>query len=559
MVRPTARVVVDQVAIPMSDGVPLAADVIRPDDGAPHPVLLSRTPYGRAALRQTMDVAAFARDGWAVVAQDTRGRGESDGSGTPFIYEQADGADTVAWCAAQPWCDGRVSLTGASYIGYAAWAAAVGSATGGASPVRALNTIIAADGMLDGFIYEGGALCLSIAGTWYAIQCAGDNSVSADVKRQIRELADGTGRLLGSPHEHHKIRPLYEPYEQALAAPEGQFWSSVAIGSAYRTLDVPVHHVAGWYDIFAESGIRSWQSMRETARSQYARESQRLVIGPWPHTSVFANFTAEMNFGHGANGIIDGTIPAMWEWLRDATDGKPVQGGARVFVMGRNDWVELDDWPPPVIETPVYPTSTRSARSARGDGRLCLAPGQAGADRFLHDPYDPVPTRGGRLLGGILPTAGPIDQRPVQERSDVLVYTTSELSEDVTIMGPVRAHVLFETTGLGADVMVKLVDLYPDGRAMLVIDSVRRASFSPGAAQEVTVEVGSVAQTFRRGHRIRVEIASSNFPRFDANPSTGQPLAEIDRYETAQQTVHHGGRTGTRIVLPVVGGALPGE
>lgn len=559
MTKPAGRVVVDQVGVPMRDGVPLAADVIRPDGGAPHPVLLVRTPYGRAAMRQMMDVAALARDGWAVVVQDTRGRGESEGSGAPFIYEKDDGADTVTWCAAQPWCDGRVSLTGASYPGYAAWAAAVGSAATGASPIRAMNAMTAADGALDGFVYEGGALCLGIAATWYAIQCVGDHAVSADAKHQIREVADGTGRLLASPHEHHKIRPLYQPYEQALAAPAGQFWSSVELGSVYQTLDVAVHHLAGWYDIFAESGIRSWQSMRSSAPTEYARQSQRLVIGPWPHHSVFQNFTAEMNFGHGANGIIDGTIPAMWEWLRDATDGKPVQGGARVFAMGRNDWVELDDWPPPTTETELFPTSTRSARSSRGDGTLGRTPGLAATDRFLHDPHDTVPTRGGRLLGGILPMAGPVDQRPAEERSDVLVYTTPELTNDVTIMGPVRAHVLFETTGRSADVMVKVVDVHTDGRAMLVVDSVRRASFTPGVPQEVVVDVGSVAQMFGRGHRIRVQIASSNFPRFDANPSTAQALADIVRYETAQQTVHHGGRTGTRIVLPVTDGAIPAE
>jgi putative CocE/NonD family hydrolase len=249
-----------------------------------------------------------------------------------------------------------------------------------------------------------------------------------------------------------------------------------------------------------------------------------------------------------------------WEftfrWLRDAVDGKPVEGGARVFVLGRNAWEELADWPPPAAAVSLFPSSSAGARSVRGDGALATAPGPAGVDRFLHDPADPVPTRGGRTLGPWLPVPGPSDQRPVEERGDVLVYTTPPLAEDVTIMGAVSGTALFETSGRSADVTMKLVDVHPDGRAINVLDSVVRSRFVPGRPQEVEVALGSVAQTFRRGHRIRLEVASSNFPRFDVNPSTGAAPLEVDRYEPARQTLHHGARTGTRLVLPVVAGEL---
>ncbi|HET7571196.1 MAG TPA: CocE/NonD family hydrolase, partial [Gaiellaceae bacterium] len=362
--------------------------------------------------------------------------------------------------------------------------------------------------------------------------------------------------LLSHPHAEQPLARLYPPYRRLLDPRDRRFWNALDFASRARRMDVAAIQYAGWYDVFCEGAIRIWRTLRAEAPSEYARASQRLVIGPWMHWGMLQRSTPEVDFGPAANGLAAGGWEPALRWLRDALDEQPVQGGIRVFVMGRGDWEELEDWPPPATEVALHPGSSRGARSLRGDGVLATRPGEAAFDRFLHDPADPVPTRGGRTLGPWLPVPGPSDQRPVEERGDVLVYTTPPLAEDVTIMGPVTGAALFATSGRSADVTMKLVDVHPDGRALNVLDSVVRSRFAPGRAKQVEVALGSVAQTFRRGHRIRLEVASSNFPRFDVNPSTGAAGLEVDRHEPAEQTLHHGGRTGTRLLLPVVAGEL---
>ena len=552
MPRLAPPVVVEDARVPMPDGMRLAADVMRVDDGARRPVLLLRSPYLRVAVRLNVDVVALARAGWVVVGQDTRGRGESEGDAEPFVSEAADGAATVAWCARQPWSNGRVAMWGGSYLGFTQWAAA----SRRPPALRAIGPLAAPTDLLRDWHYEGGAFCTGIATTWSALMAAADTSLSKRDRARIAALSADWRTLLGFPHAKQPLAELYAPYRQLLDPRDRSYWGAFDLTRRYRRMDVAAIQLAGWYDIFCEGSIRAWQALSQEAPSEYARASQRLVIGPWTHTGMLLPATPELDFGPAANGAADGTLDTTLTWLRDAVDGKPVQGGVRAFVMGRNDWAELAEWPPPSKPVDLFIGSTVGARSSNGDGRLTGTPGESGSDRFLHDPADPVPTRGGRILGPWLPVAGPSDQRLVEERGDVLVYTSQLLTEDLTIIGGVEGSVVFETTGRSADVTMKLVDVHPDGRAFNVLDSVKRSAFTPGRPKEITVALGSVAQTFLRGHRIRLEIASSNFPRFDVNASTGQALIDVAQHEPAQQTVHHGSRTGSRIVLPVVSGTL---
>ena len=537
MPRLAPAVVLEDVRVPAADGARLATDVVRVDDGRRRPVLLIRGPYLRAAVRASVDLAGMAREGWVVVNQDTRGRGDSEGSAEPFVSEAADGAAAVAWCARQPWSDGRVAMWGGSYLGFTQWAAA----SRRPRALRAIAPLAAPSDLLRDWHYDGGAFCAGIATGWSALMASTDTSLSKRDRARIAKLAGEWERLYDGPPAENLLAELYPPYRRLLDASDRRFWGTLDLTRRFRHMDVAAYQMAGWYDLFCEGAFRSWQALREEAPSEYARASQRLVVGPWSHTGMLSRATPELDFGpHAA-----GSWAESFTWLRDAVDGKPVAGGLRVFVMGRNDWEELEDWPPRGRTVALYPTSTAGARSLRGDGVLDTRPGEAGADRFLHDPANPVPTRGGRILGPWLPVAGPSDQRPVEERGDLLVYTSAALAEDVTIMGTVTGTALFETNARSADVTMKLVDVHPDGRAFNVLDSVVRAPFTPGRAKSVEVTLGSIAQTFLRGHRIRLEVASSNFPRFDLNP----PAA-------AQQTLHHGKRTGTRIVLPVVDGEL---
>jgi uncharacterized protein len=549
------KVAVEEVRTPLRDGTRLAADVIRVDDGRRRPVLLIRSPYLRPGVRQNIDVVGLARQGWVVVGQDTRGRGDSEGSAEPFVHEAADGADSVAWCARQPWSDGRVAMAGGSYLSFAQWAAA----RGGARALRAISPVAAPDGLLRNWHFEGGAFCTGLVTSWNALMAQSDPAVPARDRKRIAELTSDWPALLATPLGASPLRELYPPYARALDPRDRAYWRQFDTSRRYAKLDLPAFQVAGWYDVFVEGGIRSWQALRREAASEYARASQRLIVGPWVHTGMFLPATAELNFGPAANGLADGTAARIYSWLREAIDGEEVEGGARVFVMGRGDWVELPDWPPPSTPLELHLGAARGARSLRGDGELTTAPGPAGSDRYLHDPRNPVPTRGGRILVPVLPHAGPSDQRLVEERDDVLVFTSPTLTEDLTVMGTIEAHVVAETTGRSADVTAKLVDVHPEGRALNVVDSITRSAFSPGRPKAIRVELGSTAQTFRRGHRIRLEIASSNFPHFDVNPSTGEAPADATRHEPALQTIRYGGRTGSRLVLPVVDGAVSGR
>jgi putative CocE/NonD family hydrolase len=249
-------------------------------------------------------------------------------------------------------------------------------------------------------------------------------------------------------------------------------------------MHVAGYHVAGWYDMSCESAIALWRDLRESATTAYARESQRLTIGYWPH-GIYGTSVPEVDFGAEASLWGSGAGPRMTGWLRDAVDGKPVEGGVRAFVMGVNRWWDLDDWPPPSRPVEMYLGSgPRGARSSRGDGTLRGRPDAAGHDRYRHDPDDPVPTRGGRLLGLAAPAPGVYDQREVEARDDVLVYTTDSLDGDLTIAGTVEVRLTVASDAPTADLVAKLVDVHPDGRALNILDSIQRCLLLQGVLEK---------------------------------------------------------------------------
>jgi putative CocE/NonD family hydrolase len=546
--RSDGNVVVEERRVATRDGTLLAMDVVRTEGDRPQPVLLLRTPYFRARVYQVLDVVGVARSGWAVCLQDVRGRGGSQGEFWPLLHDAADGADAIAWCASQPWSDGRVAMAGGSYLGLTQWAAAIACPPA----LKALAPAAAPDS-LRAWLYEGGAFNLGLVAPWAARVAATSPTLGEAERSRAEHLADNWQDLLGSPLAAQSLRDLFPPYADWLSPGESDYRATYDIGPHFQRLDFSGFHVAGWYDVFCEGSLRAWRGMRHQAATERARSCQRLIVGPWSHAGLYLRATPEMDFGPEADGLDlrDKSV----RWLRRAINGEEVEGGARVFVMGANRWAELNDWPPPAEPVDLYLSATRGARSAYGDGRLTLAVSRdCGTDRFLHDPSSPVPTHGGRIVGPWLPLAGPCDQRKVEARGDVLVYSSGMVLEAVTIMGQVNSTVRFETSGCSADVAVKLVDVHPEGAAFNVLDSVQRSSFTPGKAATVAVDLGSVAHTFLPGHRIRLEISSSNFPRFDVNPSTGAVPGTVAGYEPAVQTVHWGANALSRLTLPITAG-----
>jgi hypothetical protein len=486
------RLVVTDERVAMRDGVRLAADVIRPDDAQRHPVLLIRTPYGRPGLWAGHDPAGWARRGWSVVLQDVRGRGSSEGTFRPFHQEVPDGYDTVAWCAEQPWSDGRVSMTGMSYNGATQWLAALSRPPA----LRAISPSVIGADFLDEFAYEGGAFHQGFMSAWALALAATGTDPETVVKATelIRQWPD----LLGDDSGRKAIAEVFPDYAEWVPR-QPDYWEPVNVADAHPALDVPAWRLAGWYDLFCEGTLAAYA---ESTRSMTS--PQRLIVGPWTHARMNEQAAPELDFGPDAHGLL--LAAELETFLRAALDGEPARTGVTVFVMGENAWRDLPSWPP---------TSTAMRWWLGPDGGLLPSGPRTGDVSWRHDPADPVPTRGGRTLQGGLPMAGPVDQRINESRPDVLVWTSEPLDEDLTVIGTISAELAVQSTAAAYDVVLKVCDVHPDGRSLNVIDGVRRVEGAPGQVQDVRIRVGSTAMTFRRGHRIRVSLASSDSPRLD--------------------------------------------
>ncbi|MDP9183780.1 MAG: CocE/NonD family hydrolase, partial [Actinomycetota bacterium] len=274
------------------------------------------------------------------------------------------------------------------------------------------------------------------------------------------------------------------------------WWKAASVPLA--ELRLPAWHLSGWYDLFCEGTLNSYTAMA----GHDVR--QRLVVGPWAHINLYQQLVGEVDFGPAAHGLSQGLPGQMQAFLRNALDGEPVQTGVCVFVMGENAWRELPSWPPP--SSPYQP----------GLGSETL--------RWQNDPADPVPTYGGRTLLAALPVPGPIDQRPVHERDDVVVWTSEPLTEDLTVIGTVTAQLALTCSAQQADVCVTLCDVHPDGRVLNVVDGNLRTTGAADRPRLIDVRVGSTAMTFRAGHRIALAVSASSWPRFDLSPAADYAL-----------------------------------
>ncbi|MEV0677356.1 CocE/NonD family hydrolase [Actinosynnema sp. NPDC050436] len=553
------------VAVPLRDGTVLRADVYRPV-GQRCPALIFRTPYDRTGLGMYGTFALrAASEGYAVVMQDTRGRGASEGEFTPFVHEREDGYDTVDWAASQPWCDGTAGMFGGSYDGVTQWQAAMS----GHPALKAIAPNVTASSYHHGWVYRGGAFQLGFSLGWtlsLAAHNAGrDPSVPASVREALIDASDGfpdTARVL--PLADHPYLDKVAPYYQEwLRHPEyDEYWERLDVSRAYSDMTVAAFNMGGWYDTFLGGTLANYAGM--AARSPVP-DRQRLLVGPWPHEGLFrSNPVGSMSFGgRSTAGALDVEgLQLRWfdRWLRDAdVEDPPVL----LYTMGANRWRVADSWPLPGTEhQDWYLHSGGRANTLDGDGRLSReAPGDQPPDSYVYNPRNPVPTLGGALCCSPVHTQGGVyDQRPVEAREDVLVYTSEPLTQPLDVTGPVTVVLHAATTAVDTDWTAKLVDVGPCGYAQNICDGIVRARYRGGAPQPVTpgevveyrIDLGATSTVFRPGHRIRVEVSSSNFPHFDRNPNTGEQPGTSSAMISAMQTVHHGGPALSRIVLPVV-------
>jgi putative CocE/NonD family hydrolase len=534
------------VPIPMRDGVHLAANVFLPSDTARVPAILVRTPYSKGD-GLTPNYRAFVEHGYAMVIEDARGRYESEGVFDPFGHEPKDGDDTLNWIARQPWSDGKVGMLGGSYLGIVQWKAALLE-----NPhLKAIAPVVSGyDDYRDRYYSTGGAFQIGHRLLWMSenLRAPGFMPPSFDQYVWTLPLRRADMAALGQRSEILQ-KVLDHPSYDA-------FWRSVSTREHLNQVRVPVFSVGGWYDCFVESDLAAFSALQRNSGVH------RIVIGPWPH-NMSLKFS-DVDFGRESGAPIR-RMQIEWfdQWLKDTPmmSRPPV----RIFVMGANRWRDEHEWPLARAKmTPLYFASRRGANTLAGDGSLnARPPRRLPADHFEFDPRHPVPTAGGANCCNpkVFPW-GPVDQRAVERRPDVLVFSSPPLTENMEVTGAVRVEVYAATSAKDTDFTAKLVDVFPNGEARNLTDGILRLRYRaslenpqpaiPGEIYRLVIDAGVTSNVFLKGHRVRVEISSSNFPRFDRNPNTGRAIADETLLRKAQQTIYHDREHPSRVMLPVI-------
>lgn len=554
------------VPITMRDGTVLVADVFRPARPGRYPVILVRTPYGK--LSWPMGLAAFGADplalvraGYVVVIQDSRGTGASEGMFRALRDEGIDGAESVAWAAVQPWSDGGVAMAGPSYMGGTQLLAA-------AQSPPALRAIAPFVSYVPETTYQGGAFQLGFS-LWWAAMMALAQLVRQEAGENVSERREELEAIIGNPWTAYRRLPLLDlasitpwldsTYGAWLRQPGGDdFWRAAATEERCATFATPALHIAGWHDLFLSSSLATYGALRRGAATEPARTNQRLIVTPWGHRPS-GEVVGDLWYGPGANFDLYG---AHLEWFNAWLKGDPLpeRDSVQLFVQGANRWRDEPDWPlARAVQTRWY---------LRKDGSLSLdPPDDEQPNEFVYDPRDPVPTVSGQ--SGVFGrdgafSVGPRDRRAVQTRRDVLVYTSDVLQEDMEVTGPVTATLHVASSALDTDFTAALVDVYPDGRAIGLTDGILRLRYregldrqrllEPGRAYEVEIDLVATSNLFVAGHRIAIEISSSNFPRFDRNPNHGGQVADATEtdFVVASQTVFHDADRASHISLPII-------
>jgi len=504
------------------DGVLLATDVYLPFGLGPWPVILQRTPYDKLDLADVC--LGYVLAGYACVAQDTRGRYASTGQDSVFRSDGADGRTTLGWITQQWWCDGAVGAFGGSALGITEYLMAPGAD-------ESLRCIIAAVATPDLYAHaflQGGALRTSLAEGWLEGQ---DALWFLDEARQ------------------HRLRD--------------QWWASTNALDAAAQVQIVGLHFGGWYDIFLQGTLDAFVGFQNHGGDR-ARGRQHLVVGPWTHAGESGQLSYPTVMAAQAALLL---LPFFNEQLKGEPTAASDWPAVRIFLMGAagapgapgNEWLDFDDWPPPGYSLPLY-LGDAGSLSPRGAST-------AGSAALLIDPADPVPTLGGanlfpeREVAGRAMGAGPYDQREIEQRADVLSFSTATLERPVTAIGRLRCTLWVASDTPDLDLAVRLTDVYPDGRSMLVTDGIQRARkrcgetseclLVPGQPTEIVVDLWSTALVFNVGHRIRIDISGTNFPRFEVNPNHGGDIDGDLEPVVAQPTLLWGADYPSRLELPI--------
>jgi len=563
--RPTYKVRTEaNVRVPMRDGVTLSADIYRPDAPGQFPAILVRTPYGKATTQSVPQSRFYAERGYAVIQQDVRGRWDSDGHFYAFKNEADDGFDTDEWIGKQPWFNGKLGTMGGSYVGYTQWTQAVR----GSKYLTAMAPTVTTPDIYGNWIYIDGALHYGFDFPWGAISIDGhvaQYGVGNDWPNMFKHLPVAT-----SDEAAYHRTPHYRDW---VAHPtRDSYWDGISFEKDYDKIGVPALSVDGWYDIFLRGALQADDQVRKQGKTPQARTGKRLMIGPWAHSSggrvALQGAGADptpIDFGN--NAPVDMQLVYLrWfdYWLKGIDNGVATEPPIKIFVMGENYWRFENEWPLARTRyTNYYIHSGGKANSNIGDGTLSKeAPKGNTTDSFTYNPENPVPSMGGNVCCSSVPS-GPWDQRSVERRDDVLVYTAEAGTEPLEITGPISTTLFAAATAKDTDWTAKLVDVHPNGFAQNIQSGIVRARYrqgagkpatpiQPGQVYEYTIDLWATSHVFLPGHRIRLEISSSDFPRFDRNLNTGEDPGTGTRMESSRQTVYHSAQYPSHLVLPVI-------
>jgi putative CocE/NonD family hydrolase len=535
-----------KLRIVMPDGVALMADHYAPKGERLYPTILIRTPYGRSSttgitgLMPAFVAQRFAERGYNVVVQDVRGRFDSEGEFKPFVYEAKDGRATFEWLENQPWFNGVLGMWGQSYVGYVQWAVAPGA------PLYLKALLPAISGSKLPLVgVRDRALGLDMLTRWMvqldAMQPRGGISSLLRLRRlnpliQERIVAKVARHLPLSEADQWAVGEQSSFYQTWLEHPDtdGEFWQAVDHSRRVGRVTAAVHLVSGWYDILLRETLDDYRELVTHHQKPY------LTIGPWAHNDVDCFWESLRQ------GIV--WFDAHLKGDRNQVREKPV----RIFIMGKNEWTDLDVWPPPVEETRYY---LYGAKDGSG-GKLHLDEPSDSIEPsvYIYDPKKPTPSLGGPLMS--LYAAGSVDNRKLEARSDVLLFTTAPLSYNVTIVGSVRLRLYVHSSLKYTDFFGRLCDVHPDGRSMNICDGLLRLDGSMGVVQpdgsrQIEISLGATAYSFLKDHCIRLQISSGAHPRWSRNPGSGEPLGSETQLNIAEQQIYHDCDHLSILFLPV--------
>jgi putative CocE/NonD family hydrolase len=546
------------VLIPMRDGVRLAAHIYRPEAKGRFPVIVTRTPYGKDSKAIFSQAEFFAQHGYAYVTQDVRGRYDSEGEFTVLVHEAQDGYDTIEWLAQQPWSNGSVGTFGGSYLSWDQWLAAE------QQPPH-LKTMVVQSTPPDIFqVAWRGAF--SINNLFWCILL--DGRINQDLSVYDEHLTDHLPVSTLNEAAGRHMDKTFRAWIQHDSLDD--FWKPQSYEDNLARVNVPVLHLDGWYDLRDVSAtLRNYNRMLHEGGSTATRQGQRVVIGPWEHAGYDARKIGDVDFG--AEAVLDRkALFLKWYdcFLQNKNCGEIAKiPPVKIFVLGENKWHDEQEWPPNRAQTkPFYFHSQGHANTSAGDGSLSnVAPGNEPTDEYTYDPKDPTTVVLQAASGAEALTA---DQQKAEARPDILVFTSAAAETPIEVSGHIQVKLWATSSAPDTDWVVRLVDVHPDGYAQRLLDEIVRARYrelppftksykqssllTPGKIYEYTIDLGDIANVFLKGHRIRVEIASSFFPLFSRNLNTGKDNLTTTEMQPAHQTIYHDAEHPSQILLPII-------